>query len=377
MPELFDHFGAMIGGIPKEPEVETELIVGFRSWKLIDGPEGIPLLYSMAQDCCWPPYEALHASFPDNQPGLSNSAAGIFAFNKEELAPSYSDFGEGAYIMGAVYLWGEVIEHQEGYRAQYAYPKELWVSKEFDAAMIVRLEETYGVPVVIREDLPLQISPPVPTTFRSGSTGILQGILEVTKDCVYDREAMQGKSRLMLFTIAFGQMTQSAKDGFHIVKTYSRTNMYQCGALDAPRKLAVEQIRCTFFEDGKPLPVSDPIYWDAHLRFETCGKSYWNGPAAYAADPLVILANTDWSKIPFEHAEKIVERLTLSLQSEMPSNKFGGCAFGLSAGTSSPVDGVLLEQQQPFTVRIEVDEPVSRPIEVLVGLIGTGARAVV
>lgn len=370
MPELFDHFRAMLGGIPKEPEPETEAIVAYRAWKLVEGLEGIPLLYSVVQDCCWPPYEALRATEM-----RSDTSAGIYAFKNESDAPSY--FSDN-HLMGAVYLWGEVIEHDEGYRAEYAYPKELWVSKDFDAAMILRLEETYGVPVVIREDLPAEISAPITTTFRSPSTGPLRQTLEITRDCVYDREPLRGCNRKTLFVIPFGQMIQVLSDPTwrYTTKTYHHTNMYQCGCLDAPRKLLVEQIRCTFFENGAPLPVSDPIYWDAHLRFETFGKTYWSGPAAYAADPLVILANTDWSKIPIEHAEKIVERLTLSLESQIPQNALGGSAFGLSTGGQFPAKGILLEQQQPFSVRIETNDVVSRAIEVLVGLIGTGARAV-
>jgi len=385
MPDLFDVFRFTIGGIKKEPQAETEPIIGYRAWKLIDGPEGIPLLYSCSQGCCWPPYEPLQAvdayepaSNPKYLPNgvtlplsLSQSSVGIYAFNKQELAPSY--FGDD-HIMGEVYLWGEVIEHEEGYRAQFAYPKELWVKKDFDAAMIVRLEETYGVPVIIKEDLPASISTPHPTTFRSGSSLINSYILEITKECVYDREPLFGVCNRMLFCVPLGQVTHSPLGGR--LKGYQQTNMLQAGCLDAPRKLLVKQIRCTFFEDGKPLPVSDRIYWDAYLEFSTFGKTYWRGPAAYAADPLVVLAGTDWSKIPFEHADKILERLTLSLESDMPSNKHGGNAFGLSAGTAL-IDGVLIDQQQPFCVKISTDNRLERDIDVLVGLIGPGARAVI
>lgn len=34
-------------------------------------------------------------------------------------------------VCGSVYLWGEIIEHEDGYRAQYAYPKALHMSLPF------------------------------------------------------------------------------------------------------------------------------------------------------------------------------------------------------------------------------------------------------
>lgn len=33
-----------------------------------------------------------------------------------------------ASVYGEVALWGDVIEHERGFRAQYAYPRRLWVA---------------------------------------------------------------------------------------------------------------------------------------------------------------------------------------------------------------------------------------------------------
>ena len=55
---------------------------------------------------------------------------GIYAVKREDALPSfeYRRFASSADVIGAVSarvaLWGSVIEHERGYRAQYAYPLE-------------------------------------------------------------------------------------------------------------------------------------------------------------------------------------------------------------------------------------------------------------
>lgn len=48
---------------------------------------------------------------------------GVYAYKKPAFIEVY-------YIpfrvQGEVWLWGDVVEHQDGYRAQYAYPKEIY-----------------------------------------------------------------------------------------------------------------------------------------------------------------------------------------------------------------------------------------------------------
>jgi len=60
-----------------------------------------------------------------------------------------------ATISGEVALWGRIWEHQNGYRAQYAYPIRLVVRVEtpletrLSVLLAVRLAEAYGVPVEV------------------------------------------------------------------------------------------------------------------------------------------------------------------------------------------------------------------------------------
>jgi len=58
-----------------------------------------------------------------------------------------------AHVAGSVYLWGEVKEYTEGYLAEFAYAKELWMPEDTDPVVIMRVEENYGVPVTFRSDL--------------------------------------------------------------------------------------------------------------------------------------------------------------------------------------------------------------------------------
>src|SRR6266481_1046762 len=58
----------------------------------------------------------------------STCSCGVYATkNIEHLRQSgYERYG----IHGEVYLWGTVIEHERGWRAQFAYPKNLFLSPD-------------------------------------------------------------------------------------------------------------------------------------------------------------------------------------------------------------------------------------------------------
>jgi len=57
-----------------------------------------------------------------HEPPQIGCTCGIYAIKKDERC--YSAFG----ISGEVYLWGTIVEHEFGWRAQYAYPKTLVLS---------------------------------------------------------------------------------------------------------------------------------------------------------------------------------------------------------------------------------------------------------
>lgn len=341
---------------PQPDPPETEPIVAFRCWKLDESREGVPVLYSVTQDFCWLPYEPAKGD-------LTVDGGGIYAFKSQQEAAIYLESDN--YIMGEVNLWGGVLDHSNGYRAEFGYPKELWVNKDFDATMIVRLEETYGVPVVIKEDFPViaTVPPPPPMKFTSG---IQPGIMEIIRDVVYDREALSGQ-RQHLFCRPIGMAVTNAR-GENIMKSWERTNMVQPGMLSAPNRFVIKAIRCVFLEaDGRPVPITDPIYWETTLDLRVSMKTYWRSPVAYVADPVILLGGTDWSKIPAAERLNLIHCISAPLT--VPDTAIPGTSSRAS------VEGVAIEQQQNFDVQIEGQQQWPDR-EVLVALEGVCGRAI-
>jgi hypothetical protein len=57
-------------------------------------------------------------------------------------------------VIGSVALWGGVIPGEQGWRAQYAYPRKLLVPYEIPL-VAAALKEEYGVPVRLANTLSL------------------------------------------------------------------------------------------------------------------------------------------------------------------------------------------------------------------------------
>ena len=74
---------------------------------------------------------------------------GIYGIKTRELFEAVIRNGMEPSVIGQVYLWGRVIEHERGYRAQYAYPKCLVWTEERGLGQ--QLADVYGIPYV--EDL--------------------------------------------------------------------------------------------------------------------------------------------------------------------------------------------------------------------------------
>lgn len=55
-------------------------------------------------------------------------------------------------VIGSVYLWGQFVEHEYGYRAQYCYPKYLWVIDENLHYFAEDVGNLYGVPCEIYDE---------------------------------------------------------------------------------------------------------------------------------------------------------------------------------------------------------------------------------
>lgn len=99
----------------------------------------------------WPPQKRMRA---DLRPSKKNTN-GLYAWKRDVpvfvfpgIEAVYKDF-----VFGAVSLWGHYVEHEEGYRAEYAYPYEI---KVFDPALVQPLRDLYAVDVILatRLDFP-------------------------------------------------------------------------------------------------------------------------------------------------------------------------------------------------------------------------------
>lgn len=97
-------------------------------------------------------------------------SCGIYALKTQQMLKNYfsldfsNTFHSGYYgiynneekiifAFGTVKLWGKLIEHKYGYRAEYAYPSEIFVLK---SDLIDPLKAKYGVPVLIDREYALK-----------------------------------------------------------------------------------------------------------------------------------------------------------------------------------------------------------------------------
>lgn len=137
----------------------TDPVVAYRQWQIKRRyPDGLFLVgYGVGSSEKWLPNERLAArcldgrstKTPHEAPG-DGCGCGLYGLKDGiDLKARYTD-EDNPSVVGEVYLWGRVIEHEHGYRAQYAYPKRLAVVAG-DESLADLLSLTYGVPVdVIR-----------------------------------------------------------------------------------------------------------------------------------------------------------------------------------------------------------------------------------
>lgn len=117
--------------------IEHEPVVAWRGWHVVADPGGGHRLVSLWLNAFWPTRERIesaceeHGSIPER-----GHDCGIHAFKTLDAALAYVGAkvpyvgypflrpveGRVCIAVGRVSLWGRVVEHEGGYRAQYAYP---------------------------------------------------------------------------------------------------------------------------------------------------------------------------------------------------------------------------------------------------------------
>jgi hypothetical protein len=116
----------------------TEDEIGEQARQIIHGlgARSVERAIRMLEEVTEPPRE------PHESPGES-CTCGVYAL---KYLRDDQPYHLGAPVFGTVTCWGKVIEGDNGARAQFAYPSELYVTSH-------RLEEQlqdYGVPIVVR-----------------------------------------------------------------------------------------------------------------------------------------------------------------------------------------------------------------------------------
>lgn len=152
-----------------ETEPRTKLVIGYRSWNVRVLATGKVELYSLntggqGQPIIWPYAAPIRAycsrmTRHDTQAPQAFCSCGIYAWQTLQGIYEYSTRG-GHRVYGQVGLWGRIVETENGYRAEYAYPLALTVKalrpmpgfpikRWVDLAK--KLSEDYEVPVRVQE----------------------------------------------------------------------------------------------------------------------------------------------------------------------------------------------------------------------------------
>ena len=112
-----------------EPDLVLEPVTGWRMWRLERSPSGRIRLCSPTESLVWPAREPVRASC-GLQPGKhgvpgERCGCGIYAAASiDRLRVSGVPFGSTG-ALGTVSMWGRVMEHVAGFRAEHAYPSRL------------------------------------------------------------------------------------------------------------------------------------------------------------------------------------------------------------------------------------------------------------
>ncbi len=112
---------------PADPPLSLEPVLGWRAWRL-QRIGGVLTLLSLTRPDGWPPGEAMKATCALHHESTVPSRGcmcGLYAAaTPKDLARS-GILGVGTCVVGAIAMWGTVVEHQRGARSRLAYPARL------------------------------------------------------------------------------------------------------------------------------------------------------------------------------------------------------------------------------------------------------------
>ena len=110
---------------PQDVPLSIEPLVGWRAWRLHDQGGELRLM-SLTRDVVWPAGEPLLARCSQHRgvPGRP-CTCGIYAADSPAHLAAAGVFTGRASVVGAIAMWGTVVEHATGARSEYAYPARL------------------------------------------------------------------------------------------------------------------------------------------------------------------------------------------------------------------------------------------------------------
>jgi len=121
-------------------------VVAWRAWRVTTKLNGQWTLKALGQDGLWEPKKMMEAKCSGGQDHPAphrDCNCGIWSFRTlEELLPALKGY-DNVKVLGQVSIWGRVLECENGFRSQFAYPKELWLLDE----TMEQIGYAYGVPI--------------------------------------------------------------------------------------------------------------------------------------------------------------------------------------------------------------------------------------
>ena len=126
-----------------EIPVFLNCLVGVRRWDIVLKNDKIFLGSPIVKGCIWEymkPMKGICLGTSHSEHPSLNSDCGVYAYKSIKPISEYLSVSKGS-LYGSVYLWGRVIEHEDGYRAEFAYPKDF----QFSGCYICDVKDTnYG-----------------------------------------------------------------------------------------------------------------------------------------------------------------------------------------------------------------------------------------
>lgn len=124
----------------------VEVITGWRCW----GVHETFKLESLGQDTVWEPHQILQAECSvagGHRAPQMNCTCGIWAFKELDALVEATVSYDNIAVLGQVSLWGRVVETENGWRAERAYPRELWILRGGEG--LEELGYIYDIPIRI------------------------------------------------------------------------------------------------------------------------------------------------------------------------------------------------------------------------------------